>query len=84
MNTNSLADRVKAPALKVGTKLIWSYLDENNNAKSANAVIISNNTIDYETLTALYDIELDVVNEKGKKIIIEGVPEEIFLIKDVK
>lgn len=84
MDKQSLSNRVKAPALKVGTKLIWSYLDENNNPQSANAVIISNNTIDYKTLTALYDIELDVVNEKGKKVIITGVPEEIFLIKDVK
>lgn len=82
MDKQSLNDKVKAPALKVGTKLIWSYLDENGKAQSANAVITSNNTIDYETLTALYNIELDVVNDKGKKIIIEGIPEEIFLIKD--
>ena len=45
----------------------------------SNGVVISNNTIDFVTLTAIYDIETENLDVLGKKIIISGIPESFFL-----
>lgn len=47
--------------------------------KLSDGVVISNNTIDFVTLTAVYDIETENLDVLGKKIITKGVPESFFL-----
>ena len=66
------------PKVKVGTK-VQSIFMTPTGPKLSDGVVISNNTIDFVTLTAVYDIETENLDVLGKKIIIKGVPESFFL-----
>lgn len=66
------------PKVKVGTKVKSMFMTPTG-PKMSNGVVISNNTIDFVTLTAIYDIETENLDVLGKKIIISGIPESFFL-----
>jgi len=66
------------PKVKVGTQ-IQSIFSTPQGPKMSKGVVIANNIIDFVTLTALYTIETENLDEDGKKIIIEYVPESFFM-----
>ena len=67
----------QSPKFKVGKK-IKSVFKTQDGTKLSNGVIISNNTIDFVTLTALYDVEIENLDEQGQKIIIKNVVESFI------
>lgn len=67
----------RPPKVKVGTSITSIFMTPNG-PKLSKGVVIKNNTIDFMTLTALYDIETENLDDEGKKIILENVPESFF------
>lgn len=73
-----LGYKVQKPKIKVGTR-IKSVFNTKDGIKISKGKVISNNTIDFVTLTACYDIDTEDLDFLGRKIIIRGIPESVFV-----
>lgn len=76
-----MADRnkeIKDPMFDVGSPVLLTNKKKDGTLEDIPGMIISNNTIDYVTLEAVYDIEIDKTDIDGNCIVLKNVPESIF------
>ena len=78
--------KILPPKYKVGERFQINLSNADNSQKhSTIGTIISNNTIDFLTFGAIYDVETEEIDFIGRKIIFESVPEHFFKgLKKVK
>lgn len=73
-----LGHKITKPRIAVGTK-IHAYCQTKDGKKMIDGHVISNNTIHFSTLEPLYDIMTNDVDSLGHNVILENVPESLFI-----
>lgn len=70
--------KIQLPKHEVGEKFRIKLVNEEGIEINTIGTIISNNTIDFLSWTAIYDVETEQIDFLGKKIMFESVPERFF------
>jgi len=73
-----LGYKIKEPRVKLGTEF-HAYYQTPKGLKMVEGYVINNNMIHFATLEPMYTIMTDDVDEIGRKVILDGVPESLFL-----
>ena len=73
-----LGYKVPNPRVAVGTEF-HAFYDTPNGAKMVDGYVMKNNMIHFATLEPIYTIMTGDVDFIGRKVILDGVPESIFL-----
>lgn len=76
-----MADRkkeIKDPMFETGAPVLLTNKKKDGSLEDIPGVIVSNNTIDYITLEAVYDIEIDKTDLEGNNVVLKNIPEYIF------
>ena len=76
---NNKNKKILPPKYNVGDRFEIKLSNANNSIKHKTiGTIISNNTIDFLTFDAIYDVETEEIDFIGRKIMFESVPEHFF------
>ena len=73
-----LGHEIRSPRIAIGTEF-HAYYNTDNGVKMVDGHVIANNMIHFSTLEPMYTIETCDVDIIGRKVILDFVPESIFL-----